>query len=58
MIGELFETGVFSAIRDWKIVMESIMATPKERKFVKIHVFLYSSCEPSKKMESMQVRRV
>ena len=29
MIGELFETGVFSAIRDWKIVIESIMATPR-----------------------------
>ena len=29
MIGELFDTGVVSAIKDWKIVMESIMATPR-----------------------------
>ena len=29
MIGELFDTGVVSAIRDWNMVMESIMATPR-----------------------------
>ena len=29
MIGELFDTGVVSAIKDWKIVIESIMATPR-----------------------------
>ena len=29
MIGELCDTGVFSAIKDWKMVMESIMATPR-----------------------------
>ena len=35
MIGELFETGVFSAIRDWKMVMESIMATPRRESLSK-----------------------
>ena len=29
IIGELFDTGVVSAIRDWKIVIDSIMATPR-----------------------------
>ena len=29
IIGELFDTGVVSAIRDWNMVMESIMATPR-----------------------------